>query len=62
MSENYIEMPLHRLNERGKELSASLRGIDHCSERKAQIQYELGQISFELYCRYNIGELVFENV
>jgi len=60
--ENYIDMPLERLDGRGKELSASLRGIDHCPERRAQIQYELGQISFELYCRYNDNEIEFASV
>lgn len=52
-------MPLSRLDERGKELAASLRTIEHTPERKAQIQKELGDIAFELYCRHEAGELEF---
>jgi len=62
MNENYLEMSLERLDSRGKVLSESLRSIDHCPERKAQIQYELGQISFELYCRYQENKIEFAEV
>jgi hypothetical protein len=56
---DYINMPIARLDERDKELSASLRSIEHNPERKAQIQKELGDIAFELWCRYATGELEF---
>jgi len=51
------DMPLDRLDSRGKELSASLRSIEHCPERKQQIQHELSVIAFELYCQYNEGKV-----
>lgn len=48
---NYIEMPLIKLQERCIMLSNSLNRIEHCPERKNQIQVELGNIAFELYSR-----------
>lgn len=53
------DMPYEHLNARGKELSSSLRGIEHCPERKAQIQHELAIISFELYSQYQAGKVEF---
>jgi len=51
------DMPMEYLDRRGKELSLSLRNIEHCPERKAQIQKELGNIAFELYCQYQEGKI-----
>lgn len=52
-------VPLGYLDRRGKELSSSLREIQHNSERKEQIKKELGNIAFELWCRYEAGEIEF---
>lgn len=57
MSENYIDMPFSRLNERGKELSAAIRGNYLNPERKQQVQHELSLIAYELYARYQAGEM-----
>lgn len=54
---NYPDMSLNHLDERGKELSAAIRGNYLNAERKAQVQHELGLISFELWVRYNAGEM-----
>ena len=50
-------MPLAQLDARGKELSLAIREGYLNPERKAQVQSELGQISFELWVRYNAGEM-----
>ena len=57
--QNYLEMPVQRLDERGRELSWSINNIEHCPERKAQIQHELSMIAFEMYYRHQDGEFVF---
>jgi len=62
MSENYIEMSLERLDTRGKELSAAIRGNYLNKERKAQVQSELGLIAFELYMRHEAGEMEIAKV
>lgn len=54
---NYIEMPLERLNARGKELTWSLNNINHGPERKAQIQHEISCIALELWCKHRDGEV-----
>ena len=53
---NYIDMPLQRLDERGKVLTESLNTIRHHPERVAQIKKELGDIAFEMWFRYQEGE------
>ena len=58
-SVDYINMPLGRLDERGKVLADSIRTIEHGPERKADIQRELGHIAFELWCRHESGEVEF---
>jgi len=55
-------MPVEHLDARGKVLAESIRNINHCPERKAQIQRELGNISFELWCQYQEGKLTIEEV
>lgn len=54
---NYIDMPLSRLDQRGKELSWSINNINHDPERKAQIQHEISNIALEIWCRYDAGEV-----
>jgi len=49
-------MPIERLDSRGRELSWSINNINHCPERKAQIQKELGDIAFEMWFRFHDGE------
>lgn len=56
---NYIDMPLSRLDARGKELSAAIRGNYLNPERKAQVSKELGDIAFELWCRHEEGDIEF---
>ena len=56
---NYIDMPIQRLDTRGRELSWSINNIDHCPERKAQIQKELGNIAFEMWFRHQEGDFIF---
>lgn len=58
---NYIEMPLARLDARGKELSEAVRGNYLNPERMKQVQKELGDIAFELWCRHDAGEIEFVN-
>lgn len=58
---NYPDMPLGRLDARGKELSANVRNIEYTGERKEQVQRELGMIAFELWCRHDAGEIEFVN-
>jgi len=53
---NYIDWPLTKLDERGKELTWSINNIEHGPERKAQIQLEIGIIATELWCRHRDGE------
>lgn len=59
---DYVSMPLARLDERGKELSYAIREGYLNPERKAQVQHELGQISFELYQRHLAGEMEIVHV
>lgn len=54
---NYVDMPLTRLDARGKELTAAIKGEYLNEVRKAQVQKELGDIAFELWCRYNEGDV-----
>lgn len=56
---NYIDMTPERLDERGKILSEKIRDGYLTPERKAQVQKELGDISFELWCRYQENEVEF---
>lgn len=58
---DYINMPLERLDARGKELSANMRNIEYTGERKAQVQAELGMIALELWCRHQEGKIEFAN-
>lgn len=58
---NYIEMPIGQLNERGEELSHAIREGYLNPERKAQVQKELGSISFEMWFRYRNGEFDIVN-
>jgi hypothetical protein len=58
--ENYIEMPIERLNYRGKELTLAIRGEYLSGERKAQVQRELSNIAFEMWWRHNEGEFEFD--
>lgn len=53
---DYINMPVQRLNDRGKELTWSLNNIRHTPERLEQIKKELGDIAFEMWFRYQDGE------
>lgn len=53
---NHIEWANERLDERAMILSKSLREIEHCPERKAQIQTELGILAFETWMRYEEGK------
>jgi hypothetical protein len=53
---NYIDMPIGRLSERGKELTAAINGNYLSVERKAQVQKELGDIAFEMWFRHQDGE------
>lgn len=59
---NYIEMPLEQLNVRGRELADSFNTIDHCPERKAQIQREMSLIAFETWFGYQVEEFQFDEV
>ena len=51
------DMPYERLDARGKELAESLRTIRHNPERLHQIQTELQNIAFELWCQYEEGKV-----
>lgn len=59
---NYIDMPIQQLDQRGKELSASINTINHTPERKAQIQREISSIAFEMWFRYQSEEFDFMEV
>lgn len=54
---NYLDISTEQLDARGKELSASLREIQHTTERRDQIHHELGNIAFELWSRYEVGDI-----
>ena len=56
---DYISMPMEQLDARGKELAAKIREGYLSDERKAQVQHEISNISFELWCRYNEGDIQF---
>jgi len=58
-STDYINMPLSRLDARGKELTAAINGNYLNAERKAQVQHELSCIALELWCRHRDGEVEF---
>ena len=51
-----ISQSVETLDTRGRELTWSINNIEHCPERKAQIQHELGSIAFEMWFRYQDGE------
>lgn len=59
--ENYIEMSLEQLDSIGKDLSQAIREGYLNPERKIQVQYILGQVSFELWQRHQNEELVIIN-
>jgi hypothetical protein len=56
---DFINMPLERLDARGKELTAAIRGNYLNEERKAQVQAEISQIAFELWQRHEEGKIEF---
>ena len=58
---NYIDMPLERLDARGKELTEALHGNYLNAERTAQVQHEISCIALELWCRREAGELELVN-
>lgn len=53
---DYINMPIEQLDRRDRELTWSINNIDHCPERKAQIQMELSHIALELWCKHRDGD------
>jgi len=59
---NYIDMPLERLDERGRELTQAINGNYLNPERKAQVQHEISCIALELWCRHEEGELELVNI
>ena len=56
MEVDRISQSVETLDERGRQLTWSINNIEHCPERKAQIQHELGSIAFEMWFRYQTGE------
>lgn len=54
--EDRINQSTEYLDRRGRELSWSVKNIEHTPERREQIQREIGSLSFELYIRYQEGE------
>jgi hypothetical protein len=58
--ENYIEMPIERLNARGKELTLAIRGEYLSGERRIQVQSELSNLAFEMWHRHSEGEFEFD--
>lgn len=59
---NYIDAPIEYLDRRGRELTWSINNINHCPERKAQIQSELSHIALELWCKHRDGDVEFVDV
>ena len=62
MEHNHVEQSLERLDRRGKELSAAIRGNYLNEERKAQVQAEISLIAFELWMRHEEQEFEFVEV
>ena len=63
MSTNdHTEQSLERLNVRGAELTAAIRGNYLNEERRAQVQAEISLVAFELYCRHEEGDIEFVSV